>query len=177
MRVLSQPIITLNFNNNPRKRSRSPSDSDSHYLKKRLISTTSNADNINPSHNIRIDDMDEFLNNNPESEDIVSNHHRKDHMNPVIDVLHINGSSLPMEQRPGESIYRVPSFIVSNGISNNKKESSMNNNGSQLILYTPNYFILNPYMDTMHEYDTTTELDMNDILYTPSSQDNDYMEL
>jgi hypothetical protein len=55
---------------------------------------------------IEIDDDDDFINQS---------------MYPRIHVLDINGTMLPMEQKPGESKYSIPDFVLASGLSVAKK--------------------------------------------------------
>ncbi|RCI06834.1 hypothetical protein CU098_011925 [Rhizopus stolonifer] len=110
------PLLTpLNFNT--RKRSRSIEDYESNYLKKRLISCLSSIMHDMPpitpptGNTTKIDDTDQFLlddDDEEEQEEYPVNNSDKARIN----IININGSMLPVEQRPGESKCRIPLFVL-----------------------------------------------------------------
>jgi hypothetical protein len=60
-----------------------------------------------PKHHVEIDDVtDDMMMFNPCPSFVDSEHE-------IIVPMNINGSFLPMEKRPGENKYRIPSFVLS----------------------------------------------------------------
>ncbi|KAI7904912.1 uncharacterized protein BX663DRAFT_501020 [Cokeromyces recurvatus] len=128
MQVL--PLLTpTNFTANNKKRSRSSTDEDDdfecHYLKKRLISTISDITSIIDNNEDRIEQDEESF--SPATKE------KNDFNNSRIQSIDVNGTLLPMEQRPGEVKYSIPDFIL------NKQCTFYNNNNKsnlgELTLY------------------------------------------
>lgn len=99
------PLLTpTHFMANNKKRPRSPTeDFESHYFKKRLISTLIP---VNPTdreiHDI-LPETDIVIEELPEE---TSSKH------PNIQLVDVNGTLLPMEQKPGETKYSIPDFVL-----------------------------------------------------------------
>ncbi|GAN09576.1 hypothetical protein MAM1_0275c09106 [Mucor ambiguus] len=116
----ASPLLTpTNFMNNSKKRSRAyiNDDFESHYLKKRLISTIPNLKPTSPTFTT---DKWEYVTLPPtleEEENTTSNHRAPIEDGALypnqIHLMDINGTLLPMEQKPGETKYSIPGFVLS----------------------------------------------------------------
>ncbi|CAO0797507.1 unnamed protein product [Mucor circinelloides] len=185
----ASPLLTpTNFINNSKKRSRAYIDDDfeSHYLKKRLISTIPNLKPPSPtpaSGTINIDsdrtpsspNLHDLSRGNAtlspqleEEEDITSHQQTQiDDTTPYTNQIHlmdINGTLLPMEQKPGETKYSIPGFVLSD-TSNKPLQAS----SGQLILYEKN-----PILASIEkEQQQHQQIDDNDST-TSEENDDDY---
>jgi hypothetical protein len=100
MQVL--PLLTpTHFMTNTKKRPRpTTEDFESHYLKKRLISTLVPLDTTEVPP---LPDLDAIIEELPEE---TPTHHSN------IQLVNVNGTLLPMEQKPGETKYSIPDFVL-----------------------------------------------------------------
>jgi hypothetical protein len=107
MQVL--PLLTpTHFMTNNKKRPRpSTEDFESHYLKKRLISTL-----------VPLNETDIIIPPLPESKVIIEELPEETPNNQSnIQLVNVNGTLLPMEQKPGETKYSIPDFVLKEPLS------------------------------------------------------------
>ncbi|RCH83059.1 hypothetical protein CU097_005704 [Rhizopus azygosporus] len=148
MQVL--PLLTPN-NYNLRKRPRSSEDYETHYLKKRLISCLTpfnpipdepkgslptppheyHSPPLNAKHDVQMDD--EFILDEEEEEQQEEDCPKNETNHSRINIMDINGSLLPMEQRSGESKYRIPSFVL-NHHHHHQQQQQQQSSYSDLLL-------------------------------------------
>ncbi|KAK4514517.1 medium-chain fatty acid-CoA ligase faa2 [Mucor velutinosus] len=180
------PLLTpTNFISNIKKRPRAIIDDDfeSHYFKKRLISTIPNLKPPSPTSTTnkccnrtpRSPNFNDSLGGNvtlsptlEEEESTTSNHRASiDDTSPYPNQIHlmdINGTLLPMEQKPGETKYSIPGFVLSDTTNKPLQPPS-----GQLILYEKN-----PVLASIEkEQQLHQQSDDNDSL-TSEENDNDY---
>ncbi|KAL9555288.1 hypothetical protein MBANPS3_002413 [Mucor bainieri] len=187
----ASPLLTpTNYTTNSKKRSRAYIDDDfeSHYLKKRLISTIPNLKPPSPTNSNS--NTDKYYNRPPcspdfydlleenvtlspsleEEETITSNY-----QTPIIDdgasypnrihLMDFNGTLLPMEQKPGETKYSIPGFVLSDTTNKPLQPSS-----GQLILYEKNPILASIEKEQQQQHQPA---DDNDSM-TSEENDNDY---
>ncbi|KAL0144048.1 hypothetical protein V8B55DRAFT_1410392 [Mucor lusitanicus] len=167
------PLLTpTNFMSNSKKRSRAYIDDDfeSHYLKKRLISTIPNLKPPSPTSNTDKQGGNVTLSPTLEEEENTTSNR----LVPIEDgppypnhihLMDINGTLLPMEQKPGETKYSIPGFVLSDSMNKPLQPSS----GNQLILYEKN-----PILASIEkEQQQHQPIDDNDSL-TSEENDDDY---